>query len=125
MNIEKLPINKDERGDLLPIDFFTDILFEPVRLFYITNAPKDTIRGEHGHFNCRQYYICVKGIIEVNTFDGINEKTITLTQGQSIFINKMVWSSEKFCTGNDVLLVLCSDRYNAEDYFNDKSILHA
>lgn len=117
MNIEYLTIHHDQRGDLIPI-YFKDLPFKPVRLFYVSNIPINTKRGGHGHYNCKQYYICIKGIIEIELKDGLKSEIIQLTEGETIFIDNMIWTSEKFCTHNDILLVLCSHEYNAFDYYN-------
>lgn len=118
MNIDKFPIYCDCRGDLVPVEF-SKIPFIPKRIFYVQNVPENMVRGEHGHFKCKQYYICVTGIIKVTIYDGKEQQSIMLNPGQGIFIDNMVWSSEKFCTGNDVLLVLCSHEYDKNDYFTE------
>lgn len=121
MNTDILKVFHDKRGDLFPVTF-SELPFVPKRMFYVTNVPSQIRRGEHGHYKCRQYYICIKGIIEVKIVDGTKTETIHLTPGKAMLIENMVWSSEKFCMGNDVLLVLCSEEYDEEDYFTDKSI---
>lgn len=123
MNIDKLPINIDTRGNLVPI-YFSNLPFTPKRMFYVTNVPEQTKRGQHGHYKCCQYYICIKGIIQVEIHDGKEEYIIDITSGQGIFIDKMVWSSEKFVTDDTILLVLCSEEYDATDYFTDKQTIN-
>lgn len=118
MNTDKLTLYSDKRGDLVLIDY-TKLPFTPKRIFYVTNVPEQMVRGQHGHYKCRQYYICIKGIIEVTIYDGKEQQSIMLNPGQGIFIDNMIWSSEKFCTGNDVLLVLCSHEYDKNDYFTE------
>lgn len=118
MNIEKLPIHRDKRGELIPV-YFSNLPFIPQRIFYIIGVPKGTERGGHGHYKCQQYYICIKGIIEVKIYDVNQKENIILTPGKALFIDKMIWTSEKFITGNEVLLVLCSHEYDANDYFTD------
>lgn len=122
MNIEKLKKYSDQRGDLFPVAFL-ELPFIPKRLFYIINSPAQTIRGEHGHYKCKQFYICLRGIITVKTFDGIKAETIHLSPGKGLLIENMIWSSETFCFGNDILLVLCSEEYDAQDYFQKSEIL--
>lgn len=121
MNIDKLPKHSDDRGDLVPVEF-SQLPFIPKRMFYVQDVPAYTVRGQHGHFKCKQYYICMKGIIEVTTWNGIEEKKTLLSAGQALFINNTIWSSEKFWTGKDVLLVMCSEAYEKNDYFVHKWI---
>jgi len=121
MNIDTLPKYSDERGSLVPVDI-SSLPFVPKRFFYVTNVPSGFIRGEHGHFKCKQYYICLAGRIEVTVYDGFKEEKFMLISGESIFIDKGVWSSEKFTDRSDVLLVMCSEKYDQKDYFTQKWI---
>ena len=52
-------------------------------------------------------------------FDGTVERKMVLESGQSAIIDKMVWATEKYITGNDTLLVLCSDEYDEKDYIRN------
>jgi len=35
-------------------------------------------------------------------------------------VNNMIWDYQKFMTGDDVLLVLCSTPFDKTDYIDDK-----
>lgn len=107
-------------GDLIPIEFF-DLPFKPKRVFTVTNVPKDDIRGQHAHYKTEQILICVNGSILVGLDDGKNKKEIILNKGDSILVKKMVWDWQKFLTGSDVLLVICSTKYKKSDYIEDLS----
>ena len=117
-------IFEDERGSLLPINL-KEIPFDVKRVFTVYNVPKDTIRGDHAHYQTKQYLICVKGMIKVILESGENETTETiLKKGDSIFIDKLVWDSQQFLTGDDVMLVFANTEYNFEDYILDKTKFH-
>ena len=45
---------------------------------------------------------------------------IILKKGESILVNNMIWDYQKFMTGDDVLLVLCSTPFDKTDYIDDK-----
>lgn len=124
MNPEILKIFNEDRGTLVPVEF-ADVPFVPKRLFFIKGVPQGTVRGEHGHFKCKQYYICIKGLVLVEMYTGPSEfEVVILRPGQAILVPEMVWTSEEFCTGHEVLLVLCSEEYSKDDYFTDKNLLN-
>ena len=114
-------IFQDERGSLLPINL-KDIPFDVKRVFTVYNVPKDIIRGEHAHYETKQYLVCVKGRIKV-ILESV-EKQITeviLEKGDSIFIDNLVWDAQQFLTGDDIMLVFANTEYNFEDYILDKN----
>jgi dTDP-4-dehydrorhamnose 3,5-epimerase-like enzyme len=109
---------KDCRGDLTPIEF-SGVPFIPKRVFVVKNVPKNVTRGGHAHFETMQVVICIQGEIEVVLDDGTSKRREVLTEGQSCFIDSLVWDEQVFLTGNDILLVLCSTSYDKEDYITD------
>ena len=60
------------------------------------------------------------GEILVGLFDGKKTNEIILKKGESILVNNMIWDYQKFMTGDDVLLVLCSTPFDKADYIDDK-----
>tara|TARA_R110000744_G_scaffold147499_1_gene260425 strand:+ start:150 stop:542 length:393 start_codon:yes stop_codon:yes gene_type:complete len=117
--IEKLKRYKDDRGDLLPLDFST-LPFHPKRFFLVANVPKNERRGEHAHYSTKQFLICLRGEIEVELFDGKNTNVHTIIEGEGIYIPEMTWDSQVFMTGDDLLIVLASTEYNKHDYISSK-----
>ena len=115
------PLNKFEAADgtLVPVNLLT-LPFIPKRLFYIYNVPQGQERGTHAHYNTQQVLICVQGVIEVIAFDGINTVSKFLKSGDSFFLDKLIWDSQIFHTGNDVLLSICSTEYDINDYILNK-----
>ena len=112
---------EDERGLLLPVEFF-DLPFTPKRVFIVKNVPLNMIRGNHSHYKTKQYFICVNGTVDVILHDGFNEITHKLTKGESILIPELIWDSQKFTSKNSEILVLCSNEYRQEDYILDFEI---
>ena len=39
---------------------------------------------------------------------------------ESIFIDNLVWDSQKFLTDNDIMIVFSNTNYDADDYITDK-----
>lgn len=113
--IKKLNVFNDYRGDLIPIEF-DEIPFVPKRIFTVNNVPKNSIRGNHSHYETVQLLICIDGEIEVILHDGIREETKKINKGEYVLVDKLIWDSQKFLNENSTLLVLCSTNYNIEDY---------
>jgi dTDP-4-dehydrorhamnose 3,5-epimerase-like enzyme len=109
----------DETGCLTPIEF-GDLPFPPARIFCVTDVPKGCLRGDHAHYVTRQLVICVKGLIEVNLFNGEVHRSLVLEERCGVLIDAMVWDSQRFLQDGSVLLALCSTPYNKDDYIIDK-----
>ena len=120
MNINSWKIfDEENRGSLFPIEF-SDLPFQPKRIFIIKDVPKNAQRGGHAHYETMQYLVCIKGEILVHLqYDASKWEEITLFENQSVLIKNMVWDWQKFKTDNDVLLVLCSTSFNKSDYIED------
>jgi len=109
--------SEKEGGDLIPIEF-SNLPFVPKRVFTVTNVPKNDVRGQHAHYKTEQILICIEGSVLVGLDDGKKKKEIILNKGDSILIEKMVWDWQQFLTGNDFLLVICSTKYEKNDYID-------
>ena len=109
---------KDPDGTLVPIEF-NKLPFVPKRIFYVCGVPKGEERGSHAHFETRQLLVCLQGSILVKLNDGKELKEYRLMPNQSILVEKMIWDSQVFETGNDMLLSVCSTNYNKSDYIED------
>lgn len=120
--MEKLNKFIDERGILVPFEL-EKLSFLPKRFFYVYNVPVGTWRGGHAHYETEQFLICVQGKIAVKleSKNGIEE--FVLEEGETCYIEKLVWDSQNFLEEDSVLLVLCSTNYNKSDYIFDKSLI--
>tara|TARA_R110002020_G_scaffold446207_4_gene658435 strand:+ start:539 stop:928 length:390 start_codon:yes stop_codon:yes gene_type:complete len=112
------PVFKDDDGTLVPIEFLR-LPFAPQRIFYVCGVPKGEERGMHAHYETKQILTCVQGKILVKLHDGNTLNEVVLEENGSIFIDKMIWDSQVFLTGDDVLLSICSTKYNLDDYIDD------
>lgn len=108
----------DHRGSLSALNF-NNLSFEPRRMFYVKGVPKNTERGNHAHHNTQQYLICLQGKIQVKLFDGHDESYHLLERNQMLFVDKLIWDSQVYLTGADILLSICSTEYNPDDYITD------
>jgi dTDP-4-dehydrorhamnose 3,5-epimerase-like enzyme len=109
----------DKLGYLMPIEFDT-IPFIPKRAFIVHSVNKDEVRGEHAHIKTEQLLVCVRGEIEVTILNSkwLEEKTI-LKEGDTFYIGRVVWGSQKFLTGNEIMLVFASTPYKIADYITN------
>ena len=48
-----------------------------------------------------------------------DESQVTLTTGQTFLLENMTWATQTYLTGEDVLLVLCSEVYDEKDYIRN------
>lgn len=119
MKVDEIPSFKDIRGSLIPV-YFEKLPFKPKRIFTVSEVPKGMWRGGHAHKQNEQYLVCVQGSITVTQYDGKGTETAELSPGQGVLVKRMMWDSQRFNTGNDVLLVLCAMPYVADDYIRDR-----
>ena len=108
----------EDNGTLVPIDF-SELTFAPKRVFYVTGVPAGDERGRHAHYETQQLLICIQGKISVHLYDGYKTETIIMREHESVFVDKMIWDSQIYKTGADIMLSLCSTEYNKEDYIED------
>ncbi len=118
MNYKSFKYFEDERGILMPVEFF-DLPFTPKRVFIVKNVPLNMVRGNHSHYNTKQYLICINGTVDVILHDGLNQTIHNLIKGQSILIPELIWDSQKFTSEDSEILVLCSNEYDVNDYILD------
>ena len=118
--MDKLNIFTDDRGGFLIPFELNNTPFLPKRIFLVYGVPKGGIRGEHAHFETKQILICIKGEILVSLDYGYKYEEKILNQGETIFIDKMVWDFQQFLTGHDIMCVIASTNYDLNDYILDK-----
>jgi len=111
-------IKDSERGDLMAFDT-VDVPFNAKRVFVVNNVPRASIRGNHAHRECMQYFICINGRISVQYYYKNEMDFIYLEKGQILFIDKLVWSTQIYLEPNSELMVLCSHEYDKNDYITD------
>lgn len=116
--INQLNSFEDSRGSLLPIEF-DSLPFIPKRVFIVNNVPLNDIRGEHSHYNTKQLIVCTNGMVKVLLDDGIVKDEHTLCKNQTILINEMIWDAQQFLTDDAEIVVLCSTKYDINDYIMD------
>jgi carbonic anhydrase/acetyltransferase-like protein (isoleucine patch superfamily) len=114
------PIFSDLRGDLIFAEIEKDIPFSVKRFFLVFNVPSSELRGEHAHKRCHQLLICVKGSVSVVTDNGKQRKEYVLdSPTKGLHLPAMTWGVQYNYSEDATLLVIASERYDADDYIRD------
>jgi carbonic anhydrase/acetyltransferase-like protein (isoleucine patch superfamily) len=111
---------RDPRGDLSVGEFEREIPFAPKRYFLVMNVPNDKIRGEHAHYKCHQFLVCVKGSCAVVVDDLTTRVEVRLdAPDQGLYLPPMTWGIQYKYSADAVMMVFASHYYEAEDYIRD------
>ncbi|MHB8522756.1 MAG: WxcM-like domain-containing protein [Limisphaerales bacterium] len=118
--LHELPLISDLRGSLTFGEIEGHLPFVPKRYFVVCDVPNQKVRGEHAHKKLHQFLVCLKGSCVVLLDDGQHREEIVLdTPRAGIHVQPMVWVALFNYSTDAVLLVLASDKYDAEDYIRD------
>jgi acetyltransferase-like isoleucine patch superfamily enzyme len=110
----------DPRGDLSVGEFMREIPFMPKRYFLVMNVPNDKTRGEHAHYKCHQFLVCVKGSCSVVVDDVASRCEVRLDAPDiGLYLPPMTWGIQYKYSSDAVMMVFASDYYEAEDYIRD------
>lgn len=110
--------NIQERGTLSFAEF-KDLEFQPKRIMMMYDIPKGEVRGEHGHRKDRHYIICTSGKVKVTLITKDKTETHILNPGDSILQETYVWGVQEYLEENTMLVVLCSENFDPEEYIHD------
>lgn len=110
----------DDRGKLVVAESNKDIPFEIKRVFYIYGSDTGVVRGKHANRRTEFVLINVKGSSKVKVDDGINQYIVTLDKpNKGVYLNKMVWKDMYDFSDDSILLVLCSEVYDSDEYIRN------
>ncbi len=120
VSVIRFPEVIDLRGQLTFGEVDGQLPFAVDRFFLVYGVASQELRGEHAHRSCHQLIIATTGAVSVLTDNGselievrIDEPTI------GVHLPPMVWGVQFRHTADAVLMVLASDRYDADDYIRD------
>jgi len=110
----------DERGALTFAEVGDGLPFAPKRYFLVYDVPVGTMRGGHAHRRCEQYLVAVRGTVAVALDDGTSKTEYLLERpNQGLHIPAGIWGEQRYASEDACLLVLASERYDAEEYLTD------
>jgi UDP-2-acetamido-3-amino-2,3-dideoxy-glucuronate N-acetyltransferase len=120
VTIYSLPLITDLRGSLTFAEYGQLLPFIPKRFFMVFDVPSREIRGEHAHKKLHEFLVCVKGSCSLVVDDGRNIGEILLDSANiGVHVPPLVWRIHYKYSPDAVLLVLASEKYEAEDYIRD------
>lgn len=112
-----MPVIKDLRGRLSFGEIDAQLPFAPKRYFVVFDVPSEEVRGEHAHRELEELLVCIKGSVSVVLDDGTRRAEIRLdSPDRGLYVPPMIWSVQYRYSADAVLLVLASERYDADDY---------
>ncbi|WP_444994321.1 sugar 3,4-ketoisomerase [Aliikangiella sp. IMCC44359] len=110
----------DDRGHLIAIEGARDIPFNIERVFYIYGTDPQLPRGQHAHYETKQYLIAVNGQCKVTLENGNLSKTFLLDHpSKGLLQDAMIWGTMHDFSKDCVLLVFADRIYDAKDYIFD------
>ncbi len=116
----RFPEVADLRGQLTHAEVGGQLPFAVDRFFLVYGVPSQELRGEHAHRRLHQLIIAVSGAVSVLTDNGAEREEVRLDEPTvGVHIPPMVWGVQFRHTAEAVLMVLASDRYDADDYIRD------
>ena len=121
MTLEEFESYTDSRGKLnvAQLDGLSQD-FSIKRLFWITDVPEGTIRGEHANRECTELLVAVSGKVSLWLTDGSEEWNITLSDpNQGLYIPPMVWCKLYDFSSDATIVCMADKEYDPEQYIND------
>lgn len=119
----KLWEHPSNRGILSTIDIEKLVALPPYftikRIFFVTKVPPLTFRGDHAHKKDIQVMIPLNGQIDLDITSKHYTNVKKLLPGDFCIVEPMEWCRQLYYDEDSVLLVLCSELYNEQDYIRD------
>ena len=110
----------DHRGQLVAMEGRDNVPFDIKRVFYIYDTQKKISRGNHSHYNTKQYLVAVNGSCKVTLDNGKTKQTFDLDEpNKGLFQDVLIWGAMHDFSQDCVLLVLASEYYDEADYIRD------
>jgi len=93
----------------------------PMKRVFTVLANAGELRGQHAHKACSQILVCLSGEIIVHCDDGLGGTCSHALRRdtQALLVPPGIWASEEYRIDNSVLLVLCDQGYDPDDYIRN------
>lgn len=110
----------DERGQLSVVEENIDIPFTIRRVYYLYDTQKGVVRGMHAHKKLEQILVCVTGSCMIKLDDGKEKIEVLLDDPtKGVYVGANIWREMYDFSDGAVLLVLASEKYDANDYIRN------
>ena len=96
-----------------------NIPFEAKRLFFISDVPKDAVRGRHFSRTSQFLYVVIRGTCKVELDDGLEKEKHILNVGDGLLFTKNTWMILSEFKDDAILCILADTEYRKTDYSED------
>ena len=111
----------DSRGKLSAFEF-QNLPFHPKRIFFISEVPSESIRGQHAHKVCEQMIFAIQGSCNIRAIsDGLDMNLHLDSNSPGVYIAALTWCELSNFDSSTVLGVFASHVYDVGDYITDFS----
>lgn len=120
INLVKIPVIEDVRGNLGFVQNDSSLPFEFKRIYYLFDVPSNAFRGGHSHIHQQEILIALSGSFEVVLDDGVEKKSFLLNKPNiGLHIPVGIWRELQNFSSGAVCLVVASDVFEEADYIRD------
>lgn len=120
VRVVRLPVVADARGSLTFGEYDAHLPFVPQRYFAMMDVPAGTLRGDHAHRACHQFFVCLRGACTIGLTDGrARDQLVLESPAVGVYAPPLTWCTVRLDLPGTVLLTLASDPYRADDYIHD------
>ena len=104
-------------GKLIPINFNKDFPIKVKRIFFLYGK-KNKTRGDHAHKKCSQLFIPLYGkmILDIKTPKIKKRIVLNHLSKTALLVPPKYWCGIKFISKESILMVVCDQYYNFNDY---------
>jgi|TARA_B110000196_G_scaffold243967_1_gene212586 dTDP-4-dehydrorhamnose 3,5-epimerase-like enzyme len=117
--IKKIKIKSffKKNGKLTPFSFTNKFPIAVKRVYFI-KAKKNTVRGDHAHKKCSQFFYPINGSMELIIKTNKISKKILLkeTSNYGVLVPPLYWCGVKFLNEKSILMVANDKLYQFNDY---------
>lgn len=98
---------------------FSSIPFEVKRIYWINSVPPGHVRGKHAHKTLSQFFVVLKGTVEIELRNCNSKEILNLgNNGKILVIGPGIWRELRRFSPDAILLVGASEDYDSEDYIS-------
>lgn len=109
----------DAAGTLSVLNF-RSIPFIVKRMYWIDSVPSGHIRGRHAHKNLSQFFVVIKGTLEIELRTMNEQKVFLLSNdGCILIIGPGIWRELREFSQDAIVLVGTDEEFLETDYIRD------
>lgn len=118
LKLSELEVIPKGTGLLSSIEKIKDISWPIERIFFISSKSKEE-RGNHAHIICKQFFVCVSGVIRLFCNDGESEKEfILIGLDKALYVPPGIWV-KIIMESDSAIAVITDQKYDELDYIRN------